>query len=247
MHVRSPAARELLAFEVVRATFEDGAFTERAFRAGGRRRGLERPRARPGAAARLRRRAAAGTTDAAIERLVERPAPALDPPVLAALRLGLYELLFADATPDHAAVDQAVELVKAAGAAHAAGLVNAVLRRAARERAELTASLLGDDSTPERGRGRPLGAALAGADVVGGARRRGGPLAARRLQRAGRGRRCGSTRRGDREAMLAALAEAGVEAAAAGTAALAARGARDARPRRADRGGGRRRGSRPAS
>ncbi len=66
-----------------------------------------------------------------------------------ALRLGLYELLFADATPDHAAVDQAVELVKRAGAAHAAGLVNAVLRRAARERAELTASLLGDDSTPE--------------------------------------------------------------------------------------------------
>ena len=58
----------------------------------------------------------------------------LDPPVLAALRLGLYELLFADGTPDHAAVDQAVELVKKAGAAHAAGLVNAVLRRAARER-----------------------------------------------------------------------------------------------------------------
>ncbi|HEX5982729.1 MAG TPA: transcription antitermination factor NusB, partial [Solirubrobacterales bacterium] len=59
-----------------------------------------------------------------------------------------YELLFADATPDHAAVDQAVELVKSAGAAHASGLVNAVLRRAAREREQLTRELLADDSTP---------------------------------------------------------------------------------------------------
>jgi 16S rRNA (cytosine967-C5)-methyltransferase len=69
--------------------------------------------------------------------------------VLAALRLGAYELLFADATPDHAAVDQAVELVKGAGAAHASGFVNAVLRRAARERDDLRESLLADDSTPE--------------------------------------------------------------------------------------------------
>ena len=53
-----------------------------------------------------------GTTDAAIERLAGRSTRLLDPPVLAALRLGLYELLFADGTPDHAAVDQAVELVK---------------------------------------------------------------------------------------------------------------------------------------
>ena len=68
---------------------------------------------------------------------------------MAGLRLGAYELLFADGTPDHAAVDQAVELVKRAGAAHASGFVNAVLRRAARERDALAASLLDDDSTPE--------------------------------------------------------------------------------------------------
>jgi 16S rRNA (cytosine967-C5)-methyltransferase len=73
----------------------------------------------------------------------------LDPPVAAALRLGLYELLFADGTPDHAAVDQAVELVKIAKAGHASGFVNAILRRAAREREKLTADLLGDDATPE--------------------------------------------------------------------------------------------------
>src|SRR6201999_2716400 len=88
-------------------------------------------------------------SDAAIERLSGRAIRLLDPPVAAALRLGLYELLFADATPDHAAVDQAVELVKIAKAAHASGFVNAIMRRAARERADLAAALLGDDSTPE--------------------------------------------------------------------------------------------------
>src|SRR6185503_6488174 len=90
-----------------------------------------------------------GTTDAAIAELADRSTRLLDPPVLAALRLGLYELLFADGTPDHAAVDQAVELVKATDARHASGFVNAILRRAAREREALRAALLEDDSTPE--------------------------------------------------------------------------------------------------
>ncbi len=141
-------AREL-AFAVLRASFEDGAHTERAFRAAAAERGLdgrERAQAQRLAYGAVQRR---GTADAAIGRLAERPPERLDPPVLAALRLGLYELLFADATPDHAAVGQAVELAKGAGAAHAAGFVNAVLRRAARERAALTEALLGDDSTPE--------------------------------------------------------------------------------------------------
>ena len=88
-----------------------------------------------------------GSADAAIEELAGRSTRLLDPPVLAALRLGFYELICADAVPDHAAVDQAVELVKAAGAGHAAGFVNAVLRRAARERERLRARLA-DDSTP---------------------------------------------------------------------------------------------------
>jgi 16S rRNA (cytosine967-C5)-methyltransferase len=143
----SPA--RALAFETIRATFERDARTERAFREAADRDGLagrERAQAQRLAYGAVQRR---GTVDAAIERLAERAPRLLDPPVIAALRLGLYELLFADATPDHAAVDQAVELVKGAGAAHASGLVNAVLRRAARERAELTESLLRDDSTPE--------------------------------------------------------------------------------------------------
>ncbi|MFN8162374.1 MAG: transcription antitermination factor NusB [Solirubrobacterales bacterium] len=138
-----------LAFATIRETFEEDAFTERAFRAGAERleiSGRERAQAQRLAYGAVQRR---GTSDAAIERLAGRSTRRLDPPVLAALRLGLYELLFSDGTPDHAAVDQAVELVKGAGAAHASGLVNAVLRRAARERAELTAALLEDDSTPE--------------------------------------------------------------------------------------------------
>jgi 16S rRNA (cytosine967-C5)-methyltransferase len=142
----SPA--RALAFATVRATFEDGAFTERAFRAEADRLelgGRDRAQAQRLAYGAVQRR---GTSDVAIERLAGRSTRLLDPPVLAALRLGLYELLFADSTPDHAAVDQAVELVKGGGAAHAAGFANAILRRAVRERKQLTASLLEDDSTP---------------------------------------------------------------------------------------------------
>ncbi len=144
----SPARQ--LAYETVRATFEQDAHTERAFRQAADERSLsgrERAQAQRLAFGAVQRR---GTADAALERLADRPLRSFDPPVIAALRLGLYELLFADATPDHAAVDQTVELVKHAGAAHAAGFVNAVLRRAGRERGELTEALLGDDSTPEK-------------------------------------------------------------------------------------------------
>jgi 16S rRNA (cytosine967-C5)-methyltransferase len=143
------APARLLAYETVRRTFEEDAFTERAFReAAAVRRigGRERAQAQRLAYGAVQRR---GTSDAAIAALAERAPRMLDPPVIAALRLGLYELLFADGTPDHAAVDQSVELAKKAGAAHASGLVNAVLRRAVREREELTEKLLGDDSTPE--------------------------------------------------------------------------------------------------
>ncbi len=146
MPVEAPRA---LAFEVLRETFEREGHTEVAFRAGAERLGLDgrdRAQAQRLTYGSVQRR---GTSDAAIERLSGRAMRLLDPPVAAALRLGLYELLFADGTPDHAAVDQAVELVKIAKASHASGFVNAILRRAARERGELTAALLEDDSTPE--------------------------------------------------------------------------------------------------
>jgi 16S rRNA (cytosine967-C5)-methyltransferase len=138
-----------LAFETIRATFEREAHTELAFRQAVGEAGLdgrERAQAQRLSFGTVQRR---GTIDAALERLVDRPLRQIDPPVLAGLRLGIYELLFADGTPDHAAVDQAVELVKRAGAPHASGFVNAVLRRVGRERAALSEALLNDDSTPE--------------------------------------------------------------------------------------------------
>jgi len=147
MSTISPARR--LAYETVRASFEQDAHTERFFREAADRDGLggrERAQAQHLAYGAVQRR---GTVDAALERLADRPVRRLDPPVLAGLRLGLFELLFSGGTPDHAAVDQAVELVKASGASHAAGFANAVLRRASRESDSLAESLLSDDSTPE--------------------------------------------------------------------------------------------------
>jgi 16S rRNA (cytosine967-C5)-methyltransferase len=88
------------------------------------------------------------TLDHLIERLADRPVARLDAPVLAALRLGLYELLYLRGAPDYAVVADAVELAKANGrAGH--GLVNAVLRRATREG---SAGLLGglSEETPEQ-------------------------------------------------------------------------------------------------
>ncbi len=72
-----------VALEVVRATFEDGAFTERAFRERGRRprpRGRERAQSQRLTYGAVQRRA---TADAAIARLSSRPLNRLDPPVLA--------------------------------------------------------------------------------------------------------------------------------------------------------------------
>jgi 16S rRNA (cytosine967-C5)-methyltransferase len=211
----SVAPARALAFEAIRATFERDAHTERFFRQLADRRGLagrERAQAQRLAFGAVQRR---GTADAAVERLAERSPRLLDPPVIAALRLGLYELLFADATPDHAAVDQAVELVKAAGAAHAAGLVNAVLRRAARERDELTEALLADDSTPERAaiaHSAPLWLARMWWLELGGDSAR--ALLASCNEPAELALRV-NTLRGDREAALTSLRGAGVEARAA--------------------------------
>ncbi len=141
----SPARQ--VAFTVVRATFEEDAFTDSAFRRIADRWGMagrERAQAMRLSYGAVQRR---GTSDALIGRLAERSPSLLDPPVLAALRIGLYELLFSEGGADHATVHQAVELARSAGAAHATGLVNAVLRRAVRERGEL-AELLRLDEDP---------------------------------------------------------------------------------------------------
>ena len=66
--------------------------------------------------------------DAAIRITLRKPLQSLDPEVRTVLRLGAFEKLFAW-TPDHAAVDQGVSLVRILGKGSATGLVNASLRR----------------------------------------------------------------------------------------------------------------------
>ena len=128
------------------------------------------------------------TLDHFVEQLA-RPVAELDPPTLAALRLGLYQLVFLDGVAAHAAVGESVELAKGGrGGGHK--LVNAVLRRAAR--GELPA--LPADDTPA-GRGdRALLSAVARRAVVGALRRR--TRRARCCARATRpaSSRCASTR-----------------------------------------------------
>jgi 16S rRNA (cytosine967-C5)-methyltransferase len=74
-----------------------------------------------------------GRLDWQLAHLSKRDPATLDPHVRMALRLGLYQIALLDRVPDHAAVATSVELTKRHVPA-ASGLVNAVLRRATRER-----------------------------------------------------------------------------------------------------------------
>ena len=67
--------------------------------------------------------------DARIRALLQRPEAALALPVAIALRLGAFQLLHLDRIPAHAALSESVELTRSAGHAHAAGMVNALLRK----------------------------------------------------------------------------------------------------------------------
>ncbi|MFL6128263.1 MAG: RsmB/NOP family class I SAM-dependent RNA methyltransferase [Mycobacteriales bacterium] len=71
---------------------------------------------------------ATGTLDAILARCADRPLDAVDPPARAALRLGAYQILRTRVAP-HAAVSATVDLAPR----RAAGFVNAVLRRVARQ------------------------------------------------------------------------------------------------------------------
>jgi 16S rRNA (cytosine967-C5)-methyltransferase len=82
-----------------------------------------------------------GTLRHLISGMLEHGTPAQAPRVETALLLGAAQILFLD-VPDHAAVDLSVRLAQADRyAAHYAKLVNAVLRRLAREGKELLAGL----------------------------------------------------------------------------------------------------------
>ncbi len=132
----APARRA--AYAVVLRVFEEDAYADRAL--GSAVEGFDaRDRA-------LAQRLAYGTVqrartlDLGIDRLGKRPVRKLDPPVRAALRLGAYQLGFTD-LPEHAIVDDTVELVRAARLERAVPFTNAVMRRLAQGFRGLVASL----------------------------------------------------------------------------------------------------------
>jgi 16S rRNA (cytosine967-C5)-methyltransferase len=121
----SPARRA--AYEVVRRVFEQDAYADRALATA-----IEKLDDRDRA---LARQIAYGTVqrvralDHGIEALARRPMAKLDPPVRAALRIGAYQLAYLDGIARHAAVNESVELVRAARLERAVGFTNAVMRR----------------------------------------------------------------------------------------------------------------------
>ena len=128
----------------MRRVFEHGAYADRALNAEAA--GLaprDRALAMTLAYGTVQRRAA---LDHVGQRLCNRPLASLEPGALAALRLGLDQILFLDGIASHAAVHESVELAKH-GSRGGAGLVNAVLRRATREGRALLDEL--SDDTPE--------------------------------------------------------------------------------------------------
>jgi 16S rRNA (cytosine967-C5)-methyltransferase len=136
----SPARRA--AFDTVLRVFEEDAYADRAFPAAAKSLD-QRDRA-------LAQRLAFGTiqrvrtVDHGIEELGRRPVAKLDAPVRAALRLGAYQLAFSEVAV-HAAVNESVELVRAAGLPRAVGFANAIMRRLALGLRDLVAGL-GDGS-----------------------------------------------------------------------------------------------------
>src|ERR1700759_3642736 len=139
-------AREC-AYAVVRRVFEQDAYADRAFHAEAAARkldGHDRAFAMALAYGTVQRKA---TLDHVATAFSQRPPDRLAAPILAALRLGLMQVLLMDGVADHAAVHESVELAKRHARA-GSGLVNAVLRRALREGRDLVAAL--DDTTPAR-------------------------------------------------------------------------------------------------
>jgi 16S rRNA (cytosine967-C5)-methyltransferase len=127
------------AYDVLRRVAEEGAYADRALRTASaglddRDRALARQLAF-GSVQRMR------TLDHAIETLGKRPVRKLDPPVLAALRLGAYQLGYLGGVPRYAAVNESVELVRRANLERAVPFANAVLRRVSEGIAALLADL----------------------------------------------------------------------------------------------------------
>ncbi len=79
--------------------------------------------------------------DARLGRFLDRPDQRVAEEVSIALRMGAFQLLHMDRIPAHAALSESVAMCRAAGQEHAAGMVNALLRRLTREPASTGAKL----------------------------------------------------------------------------------------------------------
>ncbi|GAA4285430.1 transcription antitermination factor NusB [Brevibacterium daeguense] len=91
-----------------------------------------------------------GFYDAVIDAAAQRPAAEIDPPVLAALRMGAHQLL-SMRVADHAAVSETVGVIKAHHEQRVGGFVNAVLRRISeRSRDEWVELVVGDADEARR-------------------------------------------------------------------------------------------------
>jgi 16S rRNA (cytosine967-C5)-methyltransferase len=131
------------AYRVLRRVTAEDAFADRALNGEAERYELT-PRDRAFAQqlvyGTLQRRA---TLDYVLTALSARPVESIDPALRDTLRLGLYQLIYLGGVPDHAAVEQTVELAKLErGGGHR--FANAVMRRATREAHGLVAELTGD-------------------------------------------------------------------------------------------------------
>lgn len=141
----SVAPARIVAFRVLRRVSEQGAFADRALYTEAAELGSrDRALAMTLVYGTVQRRR---TLDHLLSGFVSRSLGDLEPPVLEALRLGLFQIVFLGGITDYAAVNDSVELTKQSSLG-GAQLVNAVLRRATREAGKRLAKL--DDKTAQR-------------------------------------------------------------------------------------------------
>jgi 16S rRNA (cytosine967-C5)-methyltransferase len=93
----------------------------------------------------LRRR---GTLDALLKPFIKIPFHAVQPRVWDVLHLGTFQLVFLTHVPNHAAVNETVELASFVGAAKAKGFVNGVMRRIAELVTDAWTDRPGPDAVP---------------------------------------------------------------------------------------------------
>jgi 16S rRNA (cytosine967-C5)-methyltransferase len=79
------------------------------------------------------------TLDHVLGQFVDDPQVLANPNILRILEIGAYQILYMDRVPDHACVNESVNLAKDNGrTAHAAGLVNGTLRNLIKNRKKIT-------------------------------------------------------------------------------------------------------------